>query len=218
MEFDVQAIIKSIPALRQGLFNTLVLTFFAIIFSTILGIICAILRISKSHLVNWIIATYVEIFRNTPIVAQIFYLYFALPLIGIKVSAFGCGLIALILHFNAYNIEVFRSGLEAVPHGLREAGMALGLTYIQELKLIILPLAVRVCLPALVNNYVSMLKATALVSIIGVGELTYVAQVVIADDFTFMEMYSAISVLYLVLVFGLTWVLRRIENRYAITL
>jgi polar amino acid transport system permease protein len=218
MEFDIQAIINSIPALKGGLFNTLLLTFLAIIFSTILGIICAVLRISKNPLVKSILAIYVEIFRNTPIVAQIFYLYFALPLIGIRVSAFGCGLIALILHFNAYNIEVLRSGLEAVPHGLHEAGMALGLTYIQELKLIILPLAVRVCLPALVNNYVSMLKATALVSIIGVGELTYVAQVVIADDFTFMEMYSAICVLYLVLVFGLTWVLRRIENRYAIAL
>ena len=161
---------------------------------------------------------YIEIFRNTPIVAQIFYLYFALPLIGIKVSAFMCGLIALVLHFNAYNIEVFRSGLEAVPFGLYEAGEALGFTYIQRLTLIIVPLALRICLPALVNNYVSLLKNTALVSVVGVVEITFVAQDVIADNFTFLEMYSTIAIMYLVLVFGLTWGLRKVETRYAIAM
>ena len=159
---------------------------------------------------------YIEIFRNTPIVAQIFYLYFALPLIGIKVSAFNCGLIALVLHFNAYNIEVFRSGLEAVPSGLYEAGEALAFTYFQRLRLIIVPLALRICLPSLVNNYVSLLKNTALVSVIGVVEITFVAQDIIADNFTFLEMYTTLAVLYLVLVFGLTYVLRLVEKRYAL--
>lgn len=178
--------------------------------------ICAVLRISKNRIIRAVLIFYIEIFRNTPIVAQVFYLYFALPLIGIKVSAFTCGLISLVLHFNAYNIEVFRSGLEAVPHGLHEAGNALGFTYFQRLKLIIVPLALRICLPALVNNYVSLLKNTALISVIGVVEITFVAQDVIANNFTFLEMYSTISVMYLVLVFGLTVALRSVEKRYAI--
>ena len=94
--------------------------------------------------------------------------------------------------------------------------MALGFTHIQRLRLVILPLALRISLPALVNNYVSLLKNTALVSIIGVVELTFVAQDVIADKFNYLEMYATIAVVYLVLIFGLTWFLRKIESRYAI--
>jgi His/Glu/Gln/Arg/opine family amino acid ABC transporter permease subunit len=216
MTFSIQAIVDSIPYYLLGLKNTLLLTFLGIAFSSALGVICAILRISERRTPRWILVAYIELFRNTPIVAQIFFLYFALPLIGIKVSAFSCGLIALVLHFNAYNIEVFRSGLEAVPKGLYEAGEALAFNYFKRLKLIILPLALRICLPSLVNNYVSLLKNTALVSIIGVAEITFVTQDIIADNFTFIEMYSTLAVLYLVLVFSLTWLLRRVEKRYAI--
>ncbi len=213
-----QILWEQMPYIIIGLINTLLLTFFGIILSSLGGMVCAVLRVSKNPIIRFLLATYVEIFRNTPIVGQIFYLYFALPLIGIKVSAFGCGLIALVLHYNAYNIEVFRSGLEAVPFGLHEAGDALGLTYIQKLRLVIIPLALRICLPSLVNNYVSLLKNTALVSVVGVVELTFVAQDVIADRFTFVEMYSAVAIIYLILVFGLALALRRVEHRYAIVM
>jgi polar amino acid transport system permease protein len=218
MRFNVQAIINAIPYFERGLWNTFLLTFLGIVISSALGIVCATLRISRNRVLRALLVGYIEVFRNTPIVAQIFYLYFALPLVGIKLSAFNCGLIALVLHYNAYNMEVLRSGLEAVPSGLQEAGMALGFTYIQRLRLIIVPIALRICLPALVNNYVSLLKNTALVSVIGVVELTFVAQDVIADNFAFLEMYSTLAVLYLILVFGFTWALRRVERRYAIAL
>jgi polar amino acid transport system permease protein len=216
VHFDFQVIIKTIPYLTRGLLNTLLLTFLGIILSSVLALVCTPLRMSQNRFLKIIFSVYIDIFRNTPIVAQIFYLYFALPLIGIKVSAFDCGLIALVLHYNAYNIEVLRSGMEAVPMGLHEAGMALGFTHIQSLRLVILPLALRIGLPALANNYVSLLKNTALVSIIGVVELTFVAQDVIADKFNYLEMYATIAVVYLVLIFGLTWFLRKIESRYAI--
>ena len=216
MHFDVQVILKTIPYLMRGLLNTLLLTFLGIILSSVLALVCTPLRMSPNRFLKIVFSIYIDIFRNTPIVAQIFYLYFALPLIGMKVSAFGCGLIALVLHYNAYNIEVLRSGMEAVPMGLHEAGMALGFTRIQRLRLVVLPLALRISLPALVNNYVSLLKNTALVSIIGVVELTFVAQDVIADKFNYLEMYATIAVVYLVLIFGLTWFLRKIESRYAL--
>lgn len=216
MHFDIQVIIKTIPYLTRGLLNTLLLAFVGIILSSVLALVCTPLRMSQNRFLKIVFSIYIDIFRNTPIVAQIFYLYFALPLIGIKVSAFGCGLIALVLHYNAYNIEVLRSGMETVPMGLHEAGMALGFTHIQRLRLVILPLALRISLPALVNNYVSLLKNTALVSIIGVVELTFVAQDVIADKFNYLEMYATIAVVYLVLIFGLTWFLRKVESRYAI--
>ena len=115
MHFDVQVIIKTIPYLTRGLLNTLLLTFLGIILSSVLALVCTPLRMSPNRFLKSFFPTYIDIFRITPIVAQIFYLYFALPLIGIKVSAFGCGLIALVLHYNAYNIEVLRSGMEAVP-------------------------------------------------------------------------------------------------------
>jgi polar amino acid transport system permease protein len=218
MTFNFQVIVEALPQLGAGLLNTLYLTFFGILLSSALGLVCSVLRISKNIVIRTLLAIYVEIFRNTPIVAQIFYLYFVLPTVGIKISAFNCGLIALVLHFNAYNIDVFRSGLEAVPAGMVEAGKALGLTNFQRLIFIVMPIALRVCLPALVNNYVAVLKNTAYVSIIGVMELTFVAGAIVADDFTFMEMYSTISLLYILLVFGLTWTLRLVEKRYAIEL
>jgi polar amino acid transport system permease protein len=216
VNFDIQVIIKTIPYLGRGLLNTFLLTVLGIVLSSVLGLVCAPLRMSKNRFLRVFFSIYIDIFRNTPVGAQIFYLAFALPLVGIKVSAFGCGLIALVLHYNAYNIEVFRSGMEAVPLGLNEAGMALGFTYLQRLRLITIPLALRIGLPALANNYVSLLKNTALVSIIGVVELTFVAQDVIADRFNYLEMYATIAVVYLVLIFGLTWFLRKIERRYAI--
>ena len=216
MNFDIQVIIKTIPYLTRGLLNTLLLTILGIVLSSVLALLCTPFRMSERRFLRVPFSVYIDIFRNTPIVAQIFYLYFALPLVGIKVSAFGCGLIALVLHYNAYNIEVLRSGMEAVPMGLHEAGMALGFTHIQRLRLVIIPLALRIGLPALVNNYVSLLKNTALVSIIGVVELTFVAQDVIADKFNYMEMYATIAVVYLVLIFGMTWFLRKIERRYAL--
>lgn len=216
MNLDWQAIYDARHYILEGLFNTCALTVLGIVLSSVLGVVCAVMRISKNKLLRGLLIFYIEIWRNTPVVAQIFFLYFALPLIGIKISAFNCGLIALVLHFNAYNIEVFRAGLEAVPPGLTEAGQALAFNYFQRLRLIILPLAFRLSLPALVNNYVSLLKNTALVSVIGVVELTFVAQDIIADNFTFKEMYSTVAVLYLILVFGLTWALRSIERRYAI--
>ena len=218
MRFDIELIVQTTPYIALGLRNTLILTFLGILFSSVLGIICSILRMSNNRILKGFFIGYIEIFRNTPIVAQIFYLYFALPLVGIKISAFLCGLISLVLHFNAYNIEVFRSGLEAVPGGLHEAGMALGFNYVQRLRLVILPLALRLCLPSLVNNYVSLLKNTALVSVIGVAEITFVTQDIVADKFAFFEMYTVLAVLYLVLVFGLTWVLRAVEKRYKILL
>jgi polar amino acid transport system permease protein len=216
MSFEAHAILNAIPYFAKGLVNTILLTVLGIVFSSVLGIVCAVLRMSENRVIRVALVAYVEMFRNTPIVAQIFFLYFALPLVGIKVSGFNCGLISLVLHYNAYNIEVFRSGLEAVPTGLYEAGEALGFTYLQRLRLVIIPLALRICLPSLVNNYISLLKNTSLVCIIGVVEITFVAQDIIADNFRYMEMYSAVSVLYLILVFGLTWILRIVEKRYVI--
>lgn len=218
MNLDWQSIYDVRYYILEGFINTCLLTVIGIVLSSILGILFSLLRISNNRVVRGILIAYIELWRNTPIVAQIFFLYFAMPLIGIKVSAFGCGLIALVLHFNAYNIEVFRAGLEAVPTGLEEASEALAFTYIQRLKLVYIPLAFRLSLPALVNNYVSLLKNTALVSVIGVVELTFVAQDVIADNFTFKEMYSTVALLYLILVFGLTWALRIVERKYAISL
>lgn len=216
MNLDWQSIYEARYYILEGFLNTCYLTALGIVLSTLLGVFCAIIRMSTNKFIRWLMIVYIEFWRNTPIVAQVFFLYFAMPLIGIKVSAFNCGLIALVLHFTAYNIEVFRSGLEAVPPGLTEASQALAMNYFQRLKLVILPLAFRLSLPALVNNYVSLLKNTALVSVIGVVELTFVAQDIIADNFTFKEMYSTVAVLYLFLVFTLTWVLRIVERKYAI--
>ena len=113
MNLDWQSIYDVRYYILEGLINTCLLTVIGIVLSSILGILFSLLRISKNRVVRGILIAYIELWRNTPIVAQIFFLYFAMPLIGIKVSAFACGLIALVLHFNAYNIEVLGAILSA---------------------------------------------------------------------------------------------------------
>jgi ABC-type amino acid transport system permease subunit len=160
-----------------------------------------------------LIRAYVEAFRNTPLLIQIFIVYFGLPQLGMKLSPFLSGLSALTLYTAAYNTEIFRAGLEAVPKGQLEAARSTGLSPLQEAVHVITPQAIRISFPALGNNLVSLVKNSSLVSIIGMVELMFVANDISFNNFRSFEIYGAAAVLYVILVLTLTKILNLTESR-----
>jgi polar amino acid transport system permease protein len=157
----------------------------------------------------------VEVFRNTPLLIQIFIIFFGLPGLGIKLSPYISGLTALVLYVGAYNAEVIRAGLEAVPRGQIEAAKSLGLTGVQTFLYIILPQAFQISLPALGNNWVALVKNSSLVSVIGMVELTWVTFDLNALTFRSFELFGTATIFYLILIFILINILAFVEKRFA---
>ena len=214
-QLDPSIVIKHLPLFLKGVFLTVEISFFAIVIGLSIGILAAVARTSRFKILNLISAIYVEVFRNTPLLIQIFIIFFGLPGIGIKLSPYISGLTALVLYVGAYNTEVIRSGLEAVPRGQMEAAKSLGLTGLQAFLYIILPQTVRISLPALGNNWVSLVKNSSLVSVIGMVELTWVALDLNALTFRSFELFGAATIFYLILIFILINIQTFVEKRFA---
>jgi polar amino acid transport system permease protein len=213
MQGSVQFWLEALPVLLRGALLTLQVSALAIVAATVVGVGVAAARISPLPPLRWLGAAYVEAFRNTPLLVQIFFVFFGLPRLGLRLSPFQSGLLALSLYTAAYNAEVFRAGLEAVPRGLREAAAALGLSPWQRFRHITLPVAVRISLPALGNNFVALVKNSSLVSAIGMVELTFVARDLEAWTFRSFEVYGMATLLYLAMVLLLVGGLRKVEAR-----
>ncbi len=207
------AIWQGLPYLLQGAGLTTLISVAAMLLALILGMITALLSQFPWRLLRGLTQAYVEVFRNTPLLIQIFIVYFGLPQLGLKLSAFLSGLSALTLYTAAYNTEIFRSGLEAVPKGQHEAARSTGLSPLQEATYVIIPQALRISFPALGNNLVSLVKNSSLVSTIGMVELMFVANDISFNNFRSFEIYGTAAVLYVILVLGLTWVLNATEAR-----
>ena len=209
--FEWGAVWKSLPLLLEGAGLTVAISSAAMLLAVVLGMAAALVS-QRQGLSRALVSGYVELFRNTPLLLQIFIVYFALPQVGIKLSPFLSGLSALVLYAAAYNTEILRSGVEAVPHGQVEAARSIGLTEVQTLRHVVVPQALRIALPALGNNLVSLVKNSSLVSTIGMVELMFVANDISFNNFRTFETYGAATVLYVVLVLALTQSLRLAER------
>jgi His/Glu/Gln/Arg/opine family amino acid ABC transporter permease subunit len=213
-QFDLSIIIKYLPLFLKGVFLTVEISFLAILIGLPVGILAAVARTSRFKILNLVGAVYVEVFRNTPLLIQIFIIFFGLPGIGIKLSPYISGLTALVLYVGAYNTEVIRAGLEAVPRGQIEAAKSLGLAGVQTFLHIILPQAFRISLPALGNNWVALVKNSSLVSVIGMVELTWVTFDLNALTFRSFELFGAATIFYLILIFILINIQAFVEKRF----
>jgi His/Glu/Gln/Arg/opine family amino acid ABC transporter permease subunit len=213
MTFSWLAVWQGLPYLLQGAGLTILISAAAMLLALILGMATALLSQVRWRAARWFIRAYVEVFRNTPLLIQIFIVYFGFPQFGLKLSAFLSGLSALTLYTAAYNTEIFRAGLEAVPKGQHEAARSAGLSTLQEAVYVIVPQALRIALPALGNNLVSLVKNSSLVSTIGMVELMFVANDISFNNFRSFEIYGAAAVLYVILVLSLTRVLNLTEQR-----
>ncbi len=214
-QLDLSIIIKYLPLFLKGVFLTVEISFFAILIGLPVGILAALARTSRFKILNLVGAVYVEVFRNTPLLIQIFIIFFGLPGVGIKLSPYISGLTALVLYVGAYNTEVIRAGLEAVPRGQIEAAKSLGFTGVQTFLYVILPQTFQISLPALGNNWVALVKNSSLVSVIGMVELTWVAFDLNALTFRSFELFGAATIFYLILIFILINILAFVEKRFA---
>jgi His/Glu/Gln/Arg/opine family amino acid ABC transporter permease subunit len=213
MEFDLAYLIKQWPALMRGLSLTVQVSVLSIALSVVVGLFGAAVRVLAVPVLDKIVIGYVEFIRNTPLLAQLFFIFYGLPGIGIRLSLFWSGVLCLTLWAGAYQIENIRGGLESVSKGLREAALSLGLSPWRSFWLVAAPMAIRVALPSMLNTSISLLKNSSYLQAIGLAELTYVAIDRISMDFRTLEMFAAICVIYLALVLALSVLAGRLEHR-----
>ena len=222
MSFDFPLILSSLPRILQGLGLTLNLMFTSIFFGLILAVVLLLMRLSGRPWLVWPTKAYIYFFRGTPLLVQLFVIYYGAPQFGfIRHSVlwvllrdpYWCSVLALSLNSAAYVSEILRGGVLGVDKGLVEAGKALGLTRFQRSTRITAPLAVRLALPAYSNEIVSMLKATALASTVTLMEMTGVARTIVSQTFAPYEIFIAAMIIYLVLVWFIQTGFAMVEAR-----
>jgi polar amino acid transport system permease protein len=205
-----------LPLLAKATVVTIEATFIAFFIAAILGLVLAILRMSGA-VVGWLTAAFVELVRSTPLLIQIFFIFFVLPRFGITLDAFTAGIIALSLHYACYCSEVYRAGLEAVPRGQWEACIALNLSSWNTFKNIVLPQAIPPIVPALGNYLVALFKDTPLLSAIAVLEVVQTAKNLGTENFRYTEPMTLVGAIFLVLSLissaGIRWLERRLNVR-----
>jgi polar amino acid transport system permease protein len=210
MSFDVALILDSIPRMLEGLGLTLELLLISSVIGLVLAVITLLMRISGFWFLTWPARLYIYVFRGTPILVQIFVIYYGLPqfefiregvLWPILREPFGCCIVALSLNAGAYVSEILRGGVLGVDRGLQEAGKALGLSTPQRFIYITTPIAIRLAIPAYSNDFISMLKATALASTVTLMDMTGVARTIVAKTFAPYEIFIAAAIIYLTMTF-----------------
>lgn len=212
MTWDWNYVADVLPALLDGLRITVIATLLGSLVALVLGLVLAVALRGPAP-VRIVVRALVEFVRSTPLLVQVFFLFFVLPQFGVTLGALVVGVIALGLHYGAYNAEVYRAGIEAVPRGQWEAASALSLPRARVWTGVILPQAIPRVLPALGNNVISMFKETPL--LIGIGVLDIVGQARAAGNtsFRYVEVYTIAGVLFLVLSYPAALLVRRLERR-----
>jgi polar amino acid transport system permease protein len=210
---DWQIMTHYFPFLLKGALITLEISVISLVLGLLAGLLAALWILSTNPLLHWFGRFYVWIVRSTPLLVQLFIIYFGLPQFGINLNPFWSGVLALALNTGAYNAETIRGGILAVPKGQREAARSLGMSKGLTMRRIILPQAMRLIIPPLGNNFVILIKDTSLVSTITLVELTLTAQRLIGSTYKPFEMYLMAAVLYAILTTGASLLLRQVERR-----
>jgi polar amino acid transport system permease protein len=214
--FDWSVIWRNADRFAQALGLGLTLAVISLLIGCVVGIACAMARVYGPRWVSWPVWLYVEFIRNTPLLLLVFFVYFGLPELDIsyldKTQSF---VLTLSLYAGAYMTEVFRAGLASVPKSYMEAAKAIGLRPWQRQRYVVLPVMMRITLPAIGNNLISLFKDTSLAAAIAVPELTFVARQINANTFRVMETWLTASALYLITCYIIASALRLLERRYA---
>ena len=194
----------------EGVGNTLIIAIFTVLFGTILGMLMASARMSKIKPLKWLATAYIEFFRGTPLMVQLMFIFYGLPMIGVtfpKVSfipdfdRFAAGVVAMSLNSCAYVAEIIRSGIQAVDVGQMEAARSLGFHHREAMTLVILPQAIRNILPALGNEFVTIIKESSIVSVISIADLMFRAKGIIAKTYSSLECLAIVAIIYFLLTF-----------------
>jgi len=194
----IEFIISIIPFLLRGLVNTLRIGVLSFVFGFLLGIVVGVCRVSNNKTLSLIAASYVEVIRGTPLLVQILFTYFGLPFIGIKLPPSIVGVLVIGINSGAYQAEIVRSGIQSIPQEQLDVAKALGMTDLQVMKYVILPQALRNIIPALVNEFVTLIKDSSLVSVIGEVELTRCGEYIMSRTFRPFEVFFVVALLYFI--------------------
>jgi ectoine/hydroxyectoine ABC transporter permease protein EhuD len=203
-----------LPYLLEGAVSTLKLTFLSMALALSVGLVVALLRLSRNRAATFFSGAYVELIRGTPLLVQLFIIYYGLPQYGIRLDAFTAGVVGLSMNYSAYLAEVYRAGILSIDRGQWEAGQSIGLSRSALMRYIILPQAVKVVLPPIGNYFISMLKDSALVATISVVELMRAAQLRVAITFRAMDIYLLVALLYFLMSYPVSLAIRYLERRY----
>ena len=216
VSFDWSYVTDNWDELLWALKRTLQVSAIAIAGAFAIGLVLGAARAARVPVVSQLAAVYVEIIRNTPILVQIFFLYFGLPQIGIRLDAFTVAWLAVTIWGGAFNTENFRAGFEAVPARYREAGLALGFSRLATFANVTLPIGGRIALPSSINTYISVVKNTSLLYVIAYPELTKTALDIQALTLQTIETFTVLAVAYLTIVWSMSALIRVLERRLAL--
>ncbi len=210
---SVELLKTSLSILLQGLMTTLLLSVAAIVGGTAIGLVAAVLRSFGPWGTPRVAKLYTELFRGTPVLITLMFIYFGVSYFGYAIDVFAAGAIGLSIYQGAYIAEVFRSGIEAVPKGQWEVSQILGLTKVQAFSFVVLPQTGKIVLPPLVGQYLSLIKDTSIVSMIGMSELMHGGQAIVDRIGKPVEIYGLVAVIYFVVCFPLSQWVRHHDRR-----
>lgn len=212
--FDI--FIKNLPSFLSGLFVTVQIAFFALILASIIGLVFGLMSISKSKLLKTISTVYIFIVRGTPLMIQGMFIFFGVgQLLRLRFDPIMAGIVILAFNAGAYLSEIFRSGIEAVDKGQMEAARSLGLSQSKAMIKVVLPQAIKIMIPAIMNQFIIAIKDTSILTVIGIRELVQSGKIIVATNFKAFEVYGIVALLYLVIIGLLMIASNAVERRLA---
>ena len=213
--FDLSLIFDSLPLLGIGALVTIEITAVSVFLGTCIGLMVGIAELARYPWIRIPAKIYVDFIRGTPLLVQIFIIYFALPIIlGTRIEPFVAAVAACSINSGAYVAEIFRAGIQSIDKGQMEAGRSLGMSWTQTMRYIVIPQAFRRTIPQLGNEVIAMLKDSSLVSVIGFEELTRKGQLVIASTYGSLEIWTAVAIIYLIMTLSITRFVAFLEKRF----
>jgi polar amino acid transport system permease protein len=215
LTLNYDLIVESIPLLLKGAAVTVEITALSVGLGLLIGVVTGVARLSSNRLIRAIAGIYVDFIRGTPLLVQIFLVYFALPqLIGVRIDPFFAAVAACSINSGAYIAEIFRGGIQSIDPGQSEAARALGLSWWKSMRFVILPQAFKRILPPLGNEFITMLKDSSLVSVIGFEELTRTGQMIISRTYATFEIWIAVALIYLAMTLAISRLVAYLEKRF----
>lgn len=215
VDLNLSIITDNLPLLLKGAGVTLEITALAVGLGLLIGMFVGVARLANSRLIRGLAAVYVDCIRGTPLLVQIFIVYFALPqLIGHRIDPFMAAVGACSINSGAYVAEIFRAGIQSIDKGQMEASRALGLSWFKAMRFVIMPQAFKRIIPPLGNEFIAMLKDSSLVSVIGFEELTRTGQLIISRTYASFEIWTAVAIIYLVMTIAISRLVALLEKRF----
>ena len=215
MNFNFDLVVTSFPLLLLGAGVTIKITVMSVALGVLIGLFVGIARICRVKPLRFLAAVYVDFFRGTPLLVQIFLFYFAVPVItGQRIDPYVAAVGSCGINSGAYVAEIVRAGIQSIDEGQMEAGRSLGMTWVQTMRYIIVPLAIKRVIPPLGNEFIALLKDSSLVSVIGFEELTRRGQLIIAKTYGSLEIWFSVAIIYLVMTLSISRLVAYLEKRY----